>query len=386
VAAQGNPVLGGYELLARVAAGGMATLYVAQKRDAEGEPLAVKVIHAHLAEDWEVTRYFIDEALIAIRLKHPNVVRVDELGEVDGTYFLAMEYVHGCTLADLLGLAQRRGHRLDPRLVAWIGAQVCRGLHGAHELRGDEGEALDVVHRDMSPQNVLLGHDGQVKVIDFGVAKAGGRARRTSHGEMRGKLRYMAPEQVTGDPLDRRVDLFSLGVMLWEALAMRRLHPDLETTELLEALKHPAIPPVETLRDDVPKGLAEAIAWATQPSATARPRDAAQLGALLDDAAGSVGQADLAALVRELAGPQLAERARGFPEAVAARFAGPSAAAAPVTDAEAPAPPQPISSRPPRTRSSRPPAKDPATRGLLLFGVVALLFFAAFAVAAYFLL
>jgi len=313
--------LGDYELVAKVAQGGMATLYLAQKVGAEGKPLAVKVIHPHLQDDWEATRWFIDEALIAIRLDHPNVVAVHELGEEEGTYFLAMEYVHGCTLANLLALAQRRGVAIDPRLVAWIGSEVCKGLHLAHELQGDAGEPLNVIHRDMSPQNVLLSHVGDVKLIDFGVAKAEGRARRTSHGEVRGKLRYMSPEQAAAEPLDRRADLFSLGVVLWEATAQRRLNPDLEMAELLEALRNPQVPSLHSVRQGVPSELDEAVQWATRPRAEDRPPNAADLGALLADAAAGVGRPELIELMRALAGKKLVESARSFPKPFASALA-----------------------------------------------------------------
>lgn len=306
--------LGDYELVARVAQGGMASLYLAQKIGEEGKPLAVKVIHPHLQDDWEATRWFIDEALIAIRLKHPNVVAVHELGEEDGTYFLAMEYVHGCTLANLLALAQRRGVAIDPRLIAWIGSEICKGLHLAHELKGDAGELLNVIHRDLSPQNVLLSHTGEVKLIDFGVAKAEGRARRTSHGEVRGKLRYMSPEQAAAEPMDRRADLFSLGVVLWEASAQRRLHPDLEMVELLDALRNPQIPSLHSIRQGVPGELDEAVQWSTRPLAEQRPSNAADLGALLAHAAGPIGKRELVEVMRTLVGPQLVKSARSFPK------------------------------------------------------------------------
>ncbi len=243
------------------------------------------------------------------------MVAVHELGEEDGAYFLAMEYVHGCTLASLLALAQRRGVTIDPRLVAWIGSEVCKGLHLAHELQGDAGEPLNVIHRDMSPQNVLLSHVGEVKLIDFGVAKAEGRARRTSHGEVRGKLRYMSPEQAAAEPLDRRADLFSLGVVLWEAAAQRRLNnPDMEMAELLEALRNPRVPPLSSVRPDVPPALVEAVQWATQPRAEDRPPTAAALGALLADAADGVGREELTELMRRLLGDKLVESARSFPK------------------------------------------------------------------------
>ena len=384
MAAQGNPVLGDYELVARVAAGGMATLYLAHRNGEEGKALAVKVMHPDRVEDWEATRWFIDEALIAIRLKHPNVVRVHELGESDGTYFLAMEYVHGCTLAHLCSLAQRRGMQLDPRLVAWIGGQICRGLHSAHELRNEEGEPMQVIHRDLSPQNVLLSHLGEVKLIDFGVAKADGRARRTSHGEMRGKLRYMAPEQASAEPMDRRADLFSLGVVLWETTAMRRLHhPDLEMTELLEAVQEPQVPLLGSLRPGIDSAFAESIAWATRPDVEDRPRTAAELGAMLEDGAGPVGQPELAEVIRLLVGDHLLETASAFPEPILQSLALQHLER---TDSRRDGTGRVSLEHPegpPPSRRQRQPTKGAGPQ-LALLGLLALLFLGAVAAVAYF--
>ena len=307
--------LGDYELVAPIAAGGMAKLYLAHRASDPHHPLAVKVMHPHLAEDWEATRWFVDEALIATRLDHPNIARVHELGEQDGRYFLAMEYVHGASLAEVLGARAR--HTFDPRVVAYIGAKIARALDAAHELKDDLGVPMNVIHRDISPQNVLLGHDGAVKLIDFGVVKAEGRAQRTRQGEVRGKLRYMAPEQATGEPLDRRADLFALGVVLWETCLRRRLHGELDTIAMLAAVREPSVPRLSSLRADVPPSMDRAVSWATAATLEERPNTAAELAALLEEAAAGVEPSAVTdLLLRRLGGP-LVTRGRKFPPPIA---------------------------------------------------------------------
>ena len=198
--------IGDYRILSRLGEGGMATLYLGRRLDApEGAAaVVIKAIHESLSNDWQFVRMFVDEALISCRIRHPNVVRVDELGEHGSIYFLAMEYVQGCSLAELLRAMGKRGRRMRPEIAVWIAIQVAQGLHAAHEMTGHDGELLGVVHRDVSPQNILLALDGQVKLLDFGIAKAAGRAERTEAGVIKGKVRYMSPEQAVGEEIDRR--------------------------------------------------------------------------------------------------------------------------------------------------------------------------------------
>lgn len=314
--------LGEYELVSRLGAGGMATLYVA-RHGASSSPVAIKLVHGHLSSDWEAMRWFIDEAMISIRIRHPNVVRVDELGEQDGHYYLVMEYIHGASLAQLLAGLGKAGRRLDPWLAAWVVARVAEGLHAAHELRGDEGELLGVVHRDISPQNILLSHEGEVKLADFGIAKAKGRAERTREGELRGKLRYLAPEQVVGGPQDRRVDVFALGVVLWEMLTQRRLYAGLEQTELLDAVKDPRVERPSRYQPDVPPGLEGIVLNTIGRLPEDRPQTADVLVQELDDLLrgapeGFDGRARLAALMHEVLGKQMLEALRSLPPEVAA--------------------------------------------------------------------
>jgi serine/threonine-protein kinase len=314
---------GDFEVVGRLGAGGMATLYVARRADEPTPvPVAIKVVHQHLSADWEAMRWFIDEALISIRIRHPNVVRVDELGEQGGLYYLVMEYVHGASLAQLLAGLGRRGKRLDPWLSAWIVARIAEGLHAAHELRGDEGELLGVIHRDISPQNVLLSHDGEVKLVDFGIAKARGRAERTREGELRGKIRYLAPEQVAGGPQDRRVDLFALGVVLWEMLTQRRLYASLSQEELLEAIRDPRAERPSQYQTDIPPGLEGFVLNCIAAKPEERPQTAEVMRHELDDflrgaPAGFDGAKSLAALMQEVLGEALLASLRAMPPELA---------------------------------------------------------------------
>jgi serine/threonine protein kinase len=211
--------LGRYELLLPIAKGGMARVWAARQHGQRGfsKIVAIKTILPHLARDPEFERMFLDEARIASMVHHPNVCEIYELGEEGRALYLAMEWVNGESLAHVLR-AGGRCEPLEPRIVARIVSDVCAGLNAAHNLRDDDGNAMDVVHRDVSPHNILLSAGGHVKVADFGVAKALGQHHSsTSTGQLKGKINYMAPEQITGRAIDRRSDVFSLGCVLYEA-------------------------------------------------------------------------------------------------------------------------------------------------------------------------
>ncbi len=211
--------LGRYELLLPIAKGGMARVWAARQHGQRGftKIVAIKTILPHLARDPEFERMFLDEARIASMVHHPNVCEIYELGEEGRVLYLAMEWVNGESLAHVLRVSGQC-QPLDPRVVARIVSETCAGLNAAHNLESDDGQALGVVHRDVSPHNILVSADGHVKVADFGVAKALGQSHSsTSAGQLKGKINYMAPEQVTGATVDRRSDLFSLGCVLYEA-------------------------------------------------------------------------------------------------------------------------------------------------------------------------
>jgi serine/threonine-protein kinase len=212
--------LGRYELLLPIAKGGMARVWAARQHGQRGftKLVAIKTILPHLAREPEFERMFLDEARIASLVHQPNVCEIYELGEEGQVLYLAMEWVHGDSLIHMLRTSDTTTEPIPLRIAARIVADACAGLHAAHELVDEDGQPMNVVHRDVSPHNILVSVDGHVKVADFGVAKALGQLHQaTVAGQIKGKLSYMAPEQVTGAPVDRRSDIFSLGCVLYEA-------------------------------------------------------------------------------------------------------------------------------------------------------------------------
>ncbi|MCB9728374.1 MAG: serine/threonine protein kinase [Deltaproteobacteria bacterium] len=211
--------LGKYELLERIALGGMAEVYRARQEGPAGfeKELVVKRILPQHARDEQFIEMFLDEARLAVRLAHPNIVQIIELGYEDGSYFIAMEYISGISLGDLMDRAAVLGVRLPYHYVARIIASVCAGLDYAHAFSDADGTPIGLVHRDVSPDNVLISYNGAVKMIDFGVAKAATNETKTSSGVVKGKFCYMSPEQIQGQPLDGRSDIFSVGILLYEA-------------------------------------------------------------------------------------------------------------------------------------------------------------------------
>lgn len=217
--------LGSHQLLVALASGGMATLYVARKLGAAGfeRLVAIKRVHPHLLVDAEFREMFRDEARVCSVIRHPNVVSLLDVVDAEGELFLVLDYVESLSLSELLRAARERGRALPPAVVARVVADTLAGLHAAHEAVDLRGQHLEVVHRDVSPQNILVGVDGTSRLIDFGIARAASRMTVTDSGVLKGKLRYMSPEQVLRKPLDRRADIFAAGVVLFEALTGRRL-------------------------------------------------------------------------------------------------------------------------------------------------------------------
>ncbi len=217
-----------YQLLDRIGVGGMAEVWRATMRGAEGfeRPVAIKRILPHFATDADFVAMFVDEAKIAVRLSHPNVVQIFDLGRVGDEWFIAMEYVHGKDLRAVCDAEAARGQRVPLEVACHAVLKMCEALHHAHFLDAnplDPSGARQIIHRDVSPQNVLLSYEGEVKVADFGLAKAVGRAGHTQAGTIKGKLAYMSPEQLRGLTLDQRSDVFAVGIVLWELLSGDRL-------------------------------------------------------------------------------------------------------------------------------------------------------------------
>jgi eukaryotic-like serine/threonine-protein kinase len=217
--------VGRYLLHDEIASGGMGTVHLGRQQGGAGffRIVAIKRLNPLLARQPEFLRMFLDEARLAGRVRHPNVVPTSDVVESDGEVLLVMEYVHGEPLSRLMRLTLERGQLPSPGIASAVLSGVLYGLHAAHEATDERGEPLGVVHRDVSPQNVLVGADGVARLVDFGVAKATGRLQTTSEGQIKGKLSYMPPEQIQGQMVDRRADVYSAGVVLWEMLTGERL-------------------------------------------------------------------------------------------------------------------------------------------------------------------
>lgn len=253
------PMLGRYRVLFELARGGMGTVYVGRLVGAHGfdRLVAIKRLTEVDASDQDRAA-FLTEARLTAKILHPNVVQTFELGEHDGAPFLVMQWIEGVSLARLLGRLDQRSERLDPRLAAWILLQAATGLHAAHELTS-EGGRQSLVHRDVSPENLLLSYAGRVHVADFGIAKFGDGDRATSKGVLKGKFSYMSPEHVNGEPLDRRSDVFALGIVLWESIVGRRLFAGASAADTIRRVLNEPVPNLTELRSDAPAEL-DAIA------------------------------------------------------------------------------------------------------------------------------
>ena len=238
--APGTFFLGRYRVVDEIGVGGMASVHLARMDGPGGfqKWVAIKRIHPHLVEDDQFVDMFLDEARIAAGINHANVAQVFDLGKDDNTYWIAMEYLHGEPLREIMRRAEERNMLVSPDLAARITADAAEGLHAAHELRGKNGQLLGLVHRDVTPHNLFVTYEGYTKVVDFGIAKVADRLSSTRAGTLKGKLAYMSPEQVRGAEVDRTTDIFALGVVLWELTTNQRLFrmdTDLDTLEKVQA-------------------------------------------------------------------------------------------------------------------------------------------------------
>ena len=241
----------------------MAEVFLAQQRGLEGfdRRVAVKRILPHLADSQDFVRMFLGEAKLAAQLSHPNIVHIYEFGKVAGDFFIAMEYVEGVHAGDLFK-AGTESDRLPPTLVARIGADAAAALHSAHELRGPNGKSLGLVHRDVSPANIMISYDGIVKLCDFGIAKAAAATDQlTSPGQVKGKYAYMSPEQTVAQPLDGRSDVFSLSIVLWELLAGRLIVPRGDAVVAMRMIRDGKIEALGAVAPHMPPALVKAITW-----------------------------------------------------------------------------------------------------------------------------
>jgi serine/threonine protein kinase len=252
---------GKYYLLERINVGGMAEVFKAKTFGVEGfeRIVAVKRILPNIAEDEEFITMFIDEAKIAVQLQHANIAQIFELGTFEDAYFIALEYVRGRDMRAIFDRLRQRGEILPLPQACYIIMQVCEGLDYAHNKRDSQGQELHLVHRDISPQNVLVGYEGEVKLIDFGIAKAAGKAGKTQAGILKGKFGYMSPEQVRGLPIDRRSDIFSVGICLYELLTNERLFVGESDFSTLEKVRNVEILPPSSYNRAIPPELEQIV-------------------------------------------------------------------------------------------------------------------------------
>jgi serine/threonine-protein kinase len=312
--------VGKYELLLPIGTGGMATVYLARSAGVGGfaRDVALKLVHSHLRADEESKLHLLEEAKLSARIRHPNVVSVQEVDEDPFGLFLVMDYVEGDNLAGLERAARKAGKPLTDRLVARLLNDSLLGLQAAHDLCDERGKPLGIVHRDFTPQNILVSVEGITRLTDFGVAKAANRAVRTKTGLIKGKIAYMAPEQARGLKLDGRCDVWAAGVVAWELIARRRLYTaeDDVTTLLRIVTERPT-----RLRDVAPQiseRLDQAVAWALEPDVEQRCPTAEAFRAALEAAwnehDGVADVSELGAFVRDCIGHKLVERQASITE------------------------------------------------------------------------
>lgn len=283
-----EPILDGtygpYRLLQKIAVGGMAEVFKAKRTGVEGfeKVVAVKRILPHLSDNKEFVDMFIDEAKMVAGLTHPNIVQISDLGKIDKSYYIAMEYVHGRDLRTILRRAKERGLRLPLDLTVLIVSKVCSALEFAHRKKDERGRPMLIVHRDISPQNILISFEGEVKLTDFGIAKAATKARITDAGALRGKLLYMSPEQAWGKPMDRRSDVFSLGIVFYEMITDQKPFLGSSEMSILEMVRECRIAPPSDVNPRIPERLEKVVMTALDREPDHRYQDASQMYRDLD--------------------------------------------------------------------------------------------------------
>lgn len=297
---------GRYLLLERLAIGGMAEVWLAEVKGDPGKRYAVKRLLPTLADDPDFVALFLDEARIGTMLDHPGIVPVRDLGREGSSYFMAMDYRPGQDLRTLLARLRHAGARLPPALSAYVVAEAARALDHAHRATGPRGEPLEVVHRDLSPANLLLGWGGRVSVIDFGIAQAAFRSHREG-AVLRGKLGYLSPEQVAGQPVDRRADLFSLGAVLHELLTGHRLFGGPSDLAVLQRVRTAHVRAPSERNPAVPPALDAVVLRALARNPDERLGWASELAAALEPFCGAAPQAALAAELAARLPAELAE-------------------------------------------------------------------------------
>jgi serine/threonine-protein kinase len=310
--------LGDYQPLVQIASGGMATVYVARKVGAAGfeRLVAIKRVHRHLLENDEFCTMFRDEARVCSVIRHPNVVSMLDVVSNEGELFLVLDYVESLSLGALVRAANDAGKPLPPPVVSRIMADALAGLHAAHEAVDLRGEPLDVIHRDVSPQNIIVGVDGTSRLIDFGIAKATSRISVTNSGVVKGKLRYMSPEQVKQKPLDRRSDIFAAGVVLFETLTGKRLVDGEDEGDIALGLLLGSFPAPTSIVSDLPPGIDEVMEKVLESDRDKRYQTAAELAEALERAIPPASAREVGRLALELGASSITVRREALRKAL----------------------------------------------------------------------
>lgn len=350
---------GKYELLSRIGVGGMAEVFHARRFGAEGfvKDVVIKRILPAFTEDADFVDMFVKEARLAVKLTHANIVQVLDFDHVDGHYYIAMEHLDGPDLRRVETVSRRRSVPLPHNLAIHVGVEALKGLHYAH-TKQEGGQPLGIVHRDVSPHNLLVSYSGEVKVADFGIAKVAAMASATRPGAVKGKLTYMAPEQIRGAAIDHRADLFSLGIVLWELLSGRRLYADCGSEgEVIAAVQRAEIPPLASINSDIPQRVQAVVGRLLEPDPDKRFPHAALALAELSPVAGAGHGLEVAGFLRRLL-PEGAERQhKGQTEIVARHPVRPTGPEEPTRTSE----PKATASQPSLSTGPQRPAVDPVS-------------------------
>lgn len=345
---------GKYLLVRRLAVGGMAEIYLAKSIGAEGfqKDVVIKLILPSFSEDEAFVTMFIDEARIAARLHHPNIVQIYDFDRVDESYYIAMEYVEGADLRKVMDRALKLGRRIPPLLAAQIASEVAAGLRYAHTRKGEDGKPLDIIHRDVSPHNILVSFLGEVKITDFGIAKAAARSTKTRAGTVKGKCAYMSPEQARGKPLDGRSDMFALCAITWEMLTGRRPFDGDSDFEILNNVLNMSLPPPSLFAPTCPRELDAIVLKGLRKEREERYPDMAalekDLKAFVFKHASQVEELSLAPFMQELFAEDTgAEQSSTVPASPMPSFPSKSEGTLLLSEEENSPPPEPV--KPPKT-------------------------------------
>ena len=311
---------GKYQLIKRIAVGGMAELFLARMTGAEGfeKLIAIKKILPHLEEEEDLVKFFIDEAKLAALLSHQNIVQIYDFGTLEGSYFIAMEYLQGRDLHVVSKKNKEKDQPISIENALYISQQICAGLDYAHNLKDLEGKPLHIIHRDVSPPNIIITYEGDVKIVDFGIAKAAGSTSKTSAGNIKGKAAYMSPEQAKGERIDHRADVFASGFLLYEMIMGRRMFEG-NTFEVLKKVRNVEYEPPEKIFKGLPPRICRIIHRALEKDIEKRYQSCGEMRAEIDKCIQQLSfhpsNSGLAQYMRELFDQDIAAEEKTFREA-----------------------------------------------------------------------